>query len=220
MLFARLSDPDQAEKEAAQTQIYRLIALMDHPHIIPDVLSRELSKHLLKITGEKTLFAVTHALASCAKPVRRFTHHLFLRTLVNYPETFSAERHAYLQQATNWKHQEDYPWPHIEAYRAWLWVLENEPKQALKHMNAAIALAEHHAYGPIMHWIAEVLRTLAQVLGLQTHTLPTQTERMRLQQTLKMAPHTALAEFNCLEQHSAHAHVRAAMKHCLPFNFC
>lgn len=218
-IFERLSDPLQAKREITQTRVYYLIARMDKPSVCLDLLRKHLQQHFLHTVQHDDLMVVAKKIASSYEPSARFNHHLFLRTLIAHPDVFVDERKAYLAQKGQWEIQTDYPWTHIEAYRAWLLVLEKQHELATQHMNAAIQLSSAKHNGPTLQWIAEVLRTLASVLALKVTQKPSESVRHDLRACLAEAPHQALLEFSQLSTTSSHEILWSAMQQCLPFNF-
>lgn len=215
--FARLSDPMQASREAAQTRSYRLIAAMDAPGADPRPLLDALHEHLGAQLDKHEAEAISHSLAHSGQAAR-YAHHLWLRALAAFPAQTAAARAAYLEQAHQWQSGDDHPWPLIEAYRGWLLRDADQPQRAAERLQSAIAACSAEGNGLTLQWMAEVLRTLARALGLSETESPSAESRERLRQCLPHAPHAALERFanaGYLEQEAIHD----ALRQCLPFNF-
>lgn len=209
--FERLSDPAQAQREIQQTNTYRLIALL---HVEGTTASQVLTP-IVELLGRDTSEQASRSMG-CSGQTLRFTHHLWLRTLITFPQHIQAEREAYLSVAGQWQYGEDHPWPLIEAYRGWLFMLEGKAEDASQRFCSGIAYAADET-GPTLQWMAEVLRCLAQALGVAAPA-PRVAERERLQKLLPAAPHDALARFSTLAS-PEHGAMVAALRECLPFNF-
>lgn len=215
--FARLSDPQQAAREAAQTRTYRLIAEMDRPDADPAALIEALREHLHTLIGKAEDGEISRSLAYTGQ-AQRYAHHLWLRALVRWPEVLRVARAEYLGQRHQWQSHEDHPWPLIEAYRGWLLADADQPGPASEHFALAIERCADMDNGPTLHWMAEVLRCLAQALGVGLAERPSAETRTRLLQQLPHAPHAALERF----AHAGapeHAGLLASLEQCLPFNF-
>jgi hypothetical protein len=215
--FGRLSDPQQAQRESQQTLTYRLIAEMDAADLDLPGLADAWVAHMRGLTGLSDAAQISRSLATSTQDLR-YTHHLWLRALVNWPHALDAARQEYLAQAKQWNSQEDHPWPLIEAYRGWLLADADRPAEARRHFMAAIERCAAPDNGPTLHWMAEVLRTMATALGLHLHDQPSAHARDRLRKVLPLAPHAALERFAQAGtlRHGALLH---ALRNCLPFNF-
>lgn len=210
--FERLSDPIQAKREMQQTQVYRYVAMMDAEGAKPsDVL-----KAFTKLMGQEETEEISRNLAQSGQ-TERFLHHVWLRTLVLFPKHTAKERKAYLDAFKQWQYGEDHPWPLIEAYRGWLNLLDSRERHAKNRLANAIAHAEDGT-GPTLQWMAEVLRSLGQGLGVKDLPQPSADKRSRLAELLPAAPHEALAAFASLES-PTHEALLEGLKQCLPFNF-
>lgn len=215
--FARLSDPQQATREAAQTRTYRLIAEMDSPGADADAVIEALRAHLRTLTGKAGDGEISRSLAYTGQ-AQRYPHHLWLRALLRWPQALHTARTEYLGQRHQWQTHEDHPWPLIEAYRGWLLADADQPGPAREHLAAAIARCADPDNGPTLHWMAEVLRCLAQALGLRLDEQPGAEARTRLRQQLPHAPHAALERFAHAGTPEREA-LLSALGECLPFNF-
>lgn len=214
--FDRLTDPQQVQRERAQTRNYQLIARMDNSEWSAAEFLTELEQHLGELLHKESAEAISRSLAHSGQDWR-YTHHLWLRALVYQPSTMKPARLAYLNLAQQWQTGQDHPWGLIEAYRGWLWLMEGQNTQAAQHMQQAISLCAAPQNGPILHWMAEVLRTLAFMLKLPTNEQPTEEMRQMLKKRLIAAPHAVLEEF--LHQTPSHAQGLRLLQSCLPFNF-
>lgn len=217
-LFERLSDPQQAARETAQTATYRLIALMDTPEQDAEAVFAELRAFLQRQIHKNDVQAISRSLAA-SDDDRRFLHHLWLRALVTLPQVSVEAAQAYLAQSAQWQTGTAHPWPLIEAYRAWLLQRTGRHTPAAEAMTHAIEACAEAEHGPTLAFMGEVLRTLAAALGIETGV--PDTESPSLQERLPHAPHAALARFGeaaaagTLNDREALRHLSA----CLPFNF-
>lgn len=234
----RLSDPAQRQREQLQTQQYALIARLDALTAGPgqpdpqqaDAFVADLIAHLHQVGCKGDAPAISRSLAHSGQE-RRYPHHLWLRALVALPghPTLAEARAAYLQQDGQWQVEPDHPWPLICAYRAWLLHDAGRSARAAQEMALAIGLCTEPGHGLTLRWMAEVLRALAQRLGLARHapdpeqarTLqPGAAERTELhallQALLPQAPHQELASF--ADPGAAHTPWQHLAR-CLPFNF-
>lgn len=213
----RLSDPEQISRECRQTMVYRLIAMMDDTDTPADTVIEELMGFLRQSLENSDDEKFNRHLANDIDE-SRFLHHLWLRALVSYPRELSAERKIYLTLEKQWGHGDEHPWPLIEAYRAWMLKDAGEPG-ASEAMTDAIMICEDESHGPTLCWMAEVLRSLAQALGIRIDEAPSSTQRTALREQLAHAPHEALELFATFSQKTDPDTVRDALRQCLPFNF-
>ena len=88
-------------------------------------------------------------------------------------------------------------------------------------MLTAIHTCMDASHGPTLQWMAEVLRSFAQVLGLTltTPAQPSASQRQHLQTLLPHAPHTALAALAQAGPGLSHTQLLQHLAACLPFNF-
>ena len=215
--FARLSDPQQARREVTQTGIYRCIAVMDMPGASGEAVLAELSALMHRALDKSSPSAISGALARAGDDWR-FLHHVWLRAMAVFPGALQMARSAYLELEGSWQVGDEHPWPLIEAYRAWLLRDVGKHVAAAEAMASAISACLDDGHGPTLHWMAEVLRTLAQALAIEVDSRPCAEARATLRQTLAQAPHDALAAFadaGALD----HAAALAGLHACLPFNF-
>lgn len=222
--FQRLSDPDQAAREIAQTRSYRLIAAMDAPGLWTDALQTELMTHFAELLGKHSAEEISRSLAHSGQD-RRYAQHLWLRMLVTQSGPLDPARSAYLTLRPQWQSGPDHPWPLIDAYRGWLLHDAGLAVPAAQHLGHAVAQCEAPDNGPTLHWMGAVLRVLAQALGVALATEPgdqAAANAANLPHKLPAAPHDALAEFARLAERSAAcrvAEIHVALCRCLPFNF-
>ena len=108
--FAELSNIEEGQREARQTQTYRAIALMDDPNRTDDEV-----RAAVEIVTGLLPDAVTRLAVSMAD-VDKYAHHLLLRWLAYRPD--ATLRIAYLAQQAYWRAEEGHPWPLIQFYRA------------------------------------------------------------------------------------------------------
>src|SRR5690606_28710290 len=145
-------------------------------------------------------------------------HHPWLRALVSSPETMQDARHDYLALQAQWQVGEDHPWPLIDAYRAWLLHDSGQNAAASACLLRAVQHCAAEENGPVLQWMAEVLRTLGAALGIASPATPSAEVRADLSSQLPGAPHAALervAHAGRLERPA----ILAALRDCLPFNF-
>lgn len=210
VLFDRLSDKRKAMREKQQTNAYRMICLMDQDQV-------NASTFLAELASNGSLADYSRLLAASGQSLR-YSHHLWLRTLLCFPEVSVEARMAYLEVRHQWQYGEDHPWGLIDAYRAWLLKLEGKDYQANERMINAIQLCSKVDSGSTLWWMAEVLRTLAKALNLQNVDQPSAETRSYLQKVLPAAPHESLSIF-AREQSLGHEKIMYWLKQCLPFNF-
>lgn len=212
--LGRLSDQEQATKDSQQTRTYQLIARMDSQ---PDsAWNDDFCTHMAALAGKNKPVEISRSLAHAGQE-KRFPHHLWLRALALLPEYFSQEREAYLALSMQWQDGNDHPWPLINAYRAWLLLDAGRNPEATQYLQRAVAVAGAAKQGPVLQWMAEVLRTLGQGLGIEGVT-PSDAERTRLTGLLSQAPHAALAKWAAVGRLSR-ADAKLFLNECLPFNF-
>lgn len=219
-LFSRLSDARQGARESAQTRIYRLIARMDDPATDAAAVIAEVVAHMEGQIRKASPDAISRSLASSGQALR-FDHQLWLRTLIRFPEALRDARAAYLSASGQWQYGEDHPWPLIDAYRGWLLVMDDQAQRAQEDFNRAVSVCEAEAHGPTLRWMAEVLRTLAQALGVSLEAPASAAGRAQLARSFADAPHAALAAFaaRAATPRMRHDEVLDALGQCLPFNF-
>lgn len=222
-LLDKLSDPDQRQLERLQTAGYRHMAAMDDwltrgaPADEEPALLKTLLAHMCQGLGKHDAQAISRSLAYSGQK-QRYLHHLWLRSLVSLPSLQAQAAATYLDQVQQWQQEEDHPWPLISAYRAWLLNQHGRLHEAQDHMRRAINLAA--GGGPVLQWMAEVLRALSQSLGLglDIEYKTSETERTRLQEILPNAPHEALNKY-VADKNFSHEHCLLNVSRCLPFNF-
>ncbi|MBB1492291.1 hypothetical protein H5395_12240 [Paracoccus sp. MC1854] len=221
--FSRLSDPRQVTRETHQTGIYEMIARMDalpfsatSEPTAKDEAVLDAIRHLL---GNREPEAISRSL-SASDQAKRFEHHLWLRTITRFPRHMAGARAAYLDNRDKWKTGSDHPWPLILAYRAWLLKDAGATAEARSWMEAAVTACLDDDHGVTLEWMALVLGSLAQAIGLR----PAGSERAAeagLRKRLPHAPWSALAGFageaaqGGMPPHRIWAH----LARCLPFNF-
>ena len=221
--FQRLSDPDQAAREIAQTRSYRLIAAMDAPVLWTDALESELMTHFAALLDKHSAEEISRSLAHSGQD-RHYAQHLWLRMLVTRTGPSDPARSAYLALRAQWQSGPDHPWPLINAYRGWLLHDAGLTEPAVQHFGEAIAQCQAPDNGATLHWMAAVLRVLARALGVALESEPVNTaaDDEDLQRRLPSAPHAALTEFVSLAQRGGACRVKdihTALCRCLPFNF-
>ena len=190
-IFAKLNYQNQAKPEIKQTTQYMIIAQMDailkspkdqYTNPLLDRMLANLSHYFGNDSDEDISFRLA---TSCQD--ERYDHFLWLRTMVYFPKHFSKSREVYLRQQPNWSAGMDYPWPHILSYRAWLLCDKEETASAERQLESAIDICMNENHGPTLRWIAEVLRTVAQALGLSLSETPSEKTRMQLRNDLEKA---------------------------------
>ncbi len=218
-IFSRLSDAQQIQRESLQTQTYHLIAQMDSEQVADTTLRAALTDYLTTVTHKPSMEQAVRSLACSGEPSRRFAHHLLLRAFIAHPDLFTEEHHHYLARSAAWQTDTYHPWPLIDAYRAWLLCLTGHSEQAASYLQHAIDCCAHPNNGVTLHWMAEVLRTLAYSLDLAVDSQPSEEARQALSQRLLPAPHEALSALLSMPKSSSHKQRWIAFGHCLPFNF-
>ena len=210
-LLDRLSDKQRAQREKQQTNTYRQICLMDEGSIRAQAL-------LYELAGSEDIQGFSRRIAASGQNAR-YAQHLWLRALISFPEDGVDARTAYLMHPHQWQSGEDHPWGLINAYRAWLLLLDGQEEHANAYMSSAVSICADRKNGPILWWIAEVLRTLAQALGLDAVEKTSSDRRIELKAILSEAPHNqlvAFAEEGVIKEHHKVLHY---LQQCLPFNF-
>ncbi len=218
--FQRLSDRAQAKREIAQTNIYRLIAMLDLPVQPAQTLLAELSAHFHAAIRKSAPVDISRSLAHSGQSWR-FSHHLWLRALVAHPATLADARTAYIEQHGAWQDGDGHPWPLIDAYRAWLLRDFGENREAAMRLSTAIEQCASDDNGPALRWMGAVLQTLAVALQIRLPEKTVTDSPQLLQALLPAAPHGALAEFvdRAHDGRCADEDIHAALRACLPFNF-
>lgn len=226
-LFERLSDPAERAREQQQTRHYQLINRLatvlangstdEDITALLEALRQHCNAGIASQNAAKDSTALSRSLAH-SKQSRRYAHHLWLRTLISFPQALGAARSAYLALRPQWQYGSDHPWPLIGAWRGWLLAAAGEENAAGQEFDAAIALCAEG--GPTLQWMAEVLRTLASnlQLPLSAATRPSAAQRAQLTTILPQAPHAALAAFAADTTRSDSARLQH-LAACLPFNF-
>lgn len=226
--FKGLSDPQQAQRESEQTRSYRMLCQLDT--LLPistqtlGPAAQDLYPALLDHFNQKPPEAISRTLAHSGQEVR-YQHYLWLRAMIYMPEPLAGARQAYCQLQSQWQMGQDHPWPLIAAYRGWLLLDAGQHAAASEHFQLAIETCADAHHGPTLAWMAEVLRTLVQALGVQLSMhAPSGANRQALQQQLPHAAHEALAKFaaqtataqgQIIERTRVLQHLAA----CLPFSF-
>ena len=138
------------------------------------------------------------------------------------PESLEDACQAYCSQQAQWQSGADHPWPLIDAYRAWLLHDMQLNDRAQEHLQWALESCTDARNGPTLIWMAEVLRTLAQAMGIAPlNQAPSTASRTTLRTRLPHAPHLAL-EFFAGEAATAPISRARLLEHlaaCLPFTF-
>lgn len=221
--FARLSDPALRLRESQQTRSYRLVAQMDvwQADGAPVDGQQALKADLLVHLGNTQPDALSRSLAYSGQD-RRFDQYLWLRALVCLPESLEDARQAYCSQQAQWQSGADHPWPLIDAYRAWLLHDMQLNDRAQEHLQWALESCTDARNGSTLIWMAEVLRTLAQAMGIAPpNQAPSAASRTSLRTLLPHAPHLAL-EFFASEAATVPISRTRLLEHlaaCLPFTF-
>lgn len=222
--FARLSDPRKVAREAHQTGIYEMIARMDAVPFDADgeeasVEVRMVLDSIRQLLGNREPEAISRSL-SASDQEKRFENHLWLRALNRFPRQMASARAAYLGNRDKWKIGSDHPWPLILAYRAWLLQDAGETAEAHSHLDAAVRICLDDNHGVTLEWMALVLSTMAQAIGVPLASSDHAAED-GLRRRLKHAPWEALAEFAAEASHSRLPPPRiwVHLAKCLPFNF-
>ena len=222
--FARLSDPRQIKRETHHTGIYKIIALMDSIHLEPDhgrqYAGMETVFHALEqLFDNREVEAISRLLAASGQS-GHFEHHLWLRAITRFPMQFVKAREAYLDSRGNWMTGNDYPWPLILAYRAWLLKDADENMEAGSLMKNAIDICLDAEHGETLKLIALVLDTLAQAINVPLANSD-EIDKVKLRKRLPHAPWQALTEFSTEARLGQMTRIRifGHLEKCLPFYF-
>ncbi|WP_404296437.1 hypothetical protein [Halomonas sp.] len=212
--FQRLSDPRQAQREAYQTGIYRLMARADANANYDTTTAQDTLTHLKALTGRPTLQQVVRYLATSGDQ-QRFAQHLLLRLLVSAPGRHGKEIAEYMNQSNIWQRGDSHPWGLILAYRGWMLALGEEPLEAALNLEAAVSTCQQPGQGVTLQWMGDVL----QALGRSLELLPAPNDLPAWRQRLPAAPHDALAELAALDGKAEHAQRWDIFSRCLPYQF-
>ncbi len=218
--FARLHDRRAAKRESGQTQAYRLIVRMDAvlrenaSGVAPAGFSEELTAYL-GMEVERFMNG-----ARLADEVYRYEHHVLLRSLVAFPESFSDQVKRYLHQADEWQSGKGHPWPLIDAYRALLLAADGHLPLAVEAGRRAVdALASEEA--PLLRWMHCVLGVALGAGGVEV-TWGEDVSVEEFEKTLPEAPHTALNDWSNAVAGGVRytlPEIMVELGTCLPFNF-
>lgn len=191
--FARLSDPEEAQRETSQTGTYLAIAALDDS----TVPRQEKLRGLVAVVGN--LAQAIPFLATSDAPKDKYAHHLLLRYLVEHG-TFS-ERQDYLARRKAWGQGDDgHPWPLILFYRACL-LHPNDPAAARELVIDAREMALEASQGPTVQLIGAAIGVASLAWGghwpegehslaeLET-TLPLAREKIELLRQVLRSPGT------------------------------
>jgi len=237
--LGRLSDPAQAKREMAQTQNYRLLAQLSATApeeqslalAAPQVQAAaaaaeavapklELEPYFKSAIKKSKPAEISRSLAHSGHDWR-YAHHIWLRILATFPSQYAEARKAYLELRPQWQYDQHHPWPLINAYRGWLLLDSGQAKAAAQHFTQAIEQCQADGEAPVLLWMAEVLRLLAQALQIKVAAAPPPCDLEHLAKLLPDAPHEALACFAQQAQSAtcSRVQIHAALRQCLPFNF-
>ena len=222
--FARLSDPLQVTRETHQTGIYEMIARMDAMPFDARG-SEQQNKIAIVLDAIRKLLRndepeVISRRLSASDQANRFEHHLWVRAMAHFPRELAGARAAYLDNREKWKNGSDHPWPLILAYRAWLLKDAGDTSEARSQIDAAVAACLLDDHGVTLKWMALVLETLAQAIGVPLGG-SNEVAVAELRKSLQHAPWQGLAEFtaDATQGGMPSARIWAHLDRCLPFNF-
>lgn len=201
--FEQMSDRDAVGKEIQQTQLYKVVALMDAQDNDAAEQVYMLANQSMKQSGQKAIERL-----ACSGSAHRFMHYLLLRLLVGQPDLLE-ERQAYLAQSTEWKQDLGHPWMLINAYRAWLLQGHQQADLASEYMQAAVDNC-FEGGGEMLNWMGHCLLAFGHSLQLTLSTC-----------AIVAAPASCypLITLKELAQASTEAARLAALSKALPFNF-
>lgn len=162
--FAKLSTEQHRKNNKLQTQIYKIIVLMDQGNtqaiaLLHEVLDKELNK--VKTRPKRV------ARLARSQDKERFIHHVFLRACLTFPNEMKDEIEQYLAVANDWFVGKSHPWMLIQAYRGWLLQKQNESTQAKQCLESAVTECLSEQQGPTVQWMGLMLLELSQSLGLK-----------------------------------------------------
>ncbi|MBK8972390.1 MAG: hypothetical protein IPM37_13940 [Hahellaceae bacterium] len=216
--FSRLSDRQAAKRDQQQTQAYRLITRMDqilqNGEKADETLTAELTDYL-GTTPDKAAVS-----SFFAQDLKRYQHHVFLRTMMAFPKTFERVATRYLGGEAEWSEGKGHPWPLIDAYRAILLASRNKSVSAKTLGQRALdALAQEES--PLLRWMHCVLAVALSAAGIPV----TWGEAVSLNEfdfSLPNAPLQALTDWSNAvagEVRYTPAEIMLELRQCLPFNF-
>lgn len=210
-VFSRLSNPDLANREQAQTGLYRLFALLDDTAVSDADWVREADLYTQAHLG-KDLPATLRVLAYSQEP-QRWLHHLLLRAMCLRPGLAADYVIHYVQQEHQWQAGDYHPWPLIGFYRGWLLHQLGREQDAQEHWQHALACCAQG--GATVQWMGQVLTNLIMSLGGQAGPL----DEDQLQRLHRQIPALPLAALNALNASASHEQRCRCLAECLPFNF-
>lgn len=207
--FNQYSDLTQRKKNVEQTNVYRLLNMMDSGLFSADVIQAELVKHFGKpIDKVLNQFKI--------EPLNNsFNHHLLLRALVAYPNELQAEVKTYLSNISEDIYGQGHPWNLIHLWRGYLFMLQNDKTKAKQQFELATYVLDDEDTDYTLRFIRLVIATVAQRL-LGSFDYAFEEESQILKENLPFAPYSALS---LLQANQGVNGIMQDISACLPFNF-
>ena len=211
-LFKTLSNPEAAQRDIAQTSVYKLIAQMDSTQAWAQSFEAWQNK---QAKNTKQLARSGHN--------ERYTQHTLLRGFICNPETFQSQIQEYLSIHNEWQADQDHPWPWINAYRGWLCVLNGQADRAQPLFTEAVNACTNPDNGITIRWIGAVICALAKRLNLELkhlNTNPLSDDYLApLAQESAQLPMASLRDWSEQSDTAAHQENLKMLKTLVPFNF-
>lgn len=205
--FNQYSDLTQRKKNVEQTNVYRLLNMIDSGLISADDIKSELVKHfnkpINKILNQFKILPLNSP----------FNHHLLLRAFVAYPTEFQAEIKTYLANILPDVYGQDHPWNLIHLWRGYLFMLQNDKTKAKQQFELATYVLDDEDTDYTLRFIRLIIATVAQRL-LGSFNYAFEEESQTLKANLPFAPHDAVLKLRQNEQN-----LLENIAKCLPFNF-
>jgi hypothetical protein len=147
----RRVDPDRAERERLQTATYLALASLDDSRQSGD----ERKRAVVAVLGGLSVASVA-GLAGNRQDAFKYRHHLLVRCLAQAgsPDL----RAAYVGARGEWADAEGFPWPMINAWRAFMLWEAGDAEGARKKIFDAIEGCEAHGQGATMGILGVALR--------------------------------------------------------------
>jgi tetratricopeptide (TPR) repeat protein len=219
--FEQMSDVASVSRDIAQTNTYKLIAMMDN-HTPAEQLLPQLWQALQSYGKNSQEVVQLLAVSDDEDKSAVFHHHLLLRAMVTYPQIMQDEINAYLAQEQAWQVYDDaHPWQWISAYRGWLLAMQGDLGKAQHYMIQAIDICTGEEQGATMHWIGSVISMMTLKLGikLDNQIALSKDYLETLQAALPNAPFTQLQTWHEDKTATTQQHIVRALQLCTPFNF-
>ena len=223
--FSRLSNKEEAKLEIRQTKYYSILQILErYSQEGSRSSSDEIDDFIEQILDYLQVSSPDEASIALAKKgtLRRFDHHLWMRTMITFPTNLNGEIETYLTRYRTWSSADEHPWGLIRAYRAWLLMDADKPETATIELEAAIETCSRNENGPTLIWMAEVLKIFGNAIGLgyrPAHFYEPEYEYLK--NKIQLAPHGAIRRFfqASIDGEMSRSEIHKCLQECLPFSF-